>query len=211
MRRLSLILLFLIMPCLTFAASAQFEKDKDYAVVSASKIAQQQSKKIIVEEFFSYGCPWCFRLEPSLETWQKQQPAYVKLERVPVVFEKGWQHYARAYYIADSLGIEKQLTPVLFKAVQKQGEYLQNDANMIALFTKNGVKQDVAQSAFQSSPVIDAKLSEGASLMQAYQVMAVPTFVVAGKYRTDLSMAKGNNQRLLQIVDFLVKKEHSNG
>ena len=44
------------------------------------------SGKIEVIEFFSYGCPHCFALEPTLETWAKQLPPDVVFKRVPVGF-----------------------------------------------------------------------------------------------------------------------------
>lgn len=210
MRRLVGMLFLLVAPGLLFAAPANFAQGKDFAVIAPSKLLPRQaSKRVMVTEFFSFGCPWCFKLEPTIEQWQKQLPKNVTFERVPVVFEQGWQYYARAYYIADSLGLTHKFMPLLFSAVQKQGLNLKSNAAMIDFFVKNGVSKDIVSSAFESSPTIDAKMSLGAIKMQAYQIVAVPALVVDGKYRTDLRMAKGDSKRMLQIVNYLVKKTNN--
>ncbi len=42
--------------------------------------------KIEVIEFFWYGCPHCYNLEPTLEAWAKKLPADVALRLIPAVF-----------------------------------------------------------------------------------------------------------------------------
>lgn len=191
------------------AASAEFIEGKDYEIViNNANVPPFPENKITVQEFFSYGCPWCYQLEPELQIWLKKKPDNVAFERVPVIFEKYWDNYAKAYYIAKALGVEKQLTPKLFNAIQEQNKTLGTESAMEAFFISKGIKKDVAESAFQPSPSLDAQVKQGPQLMQAYQVYVIPAIVVDGKYRTDLRLA-ADQKRFMNIVSFLVAKREA--
>lgn len=203
----SLISLCLFLIFSSIHAAPAFTAGKDYQdIIKNPAIPASPEGKVRVTEFFSYGCPWCFRLEPSVESWEKSKPKDVVFERIPVVFEPGWNYYAKAYYTAQALGISQKMSPLLFNAIQKQRKNLKSDKAMIAFFTAQGVKPDVAKSAFESSPSLDAKVKQGVQLMQAYQVYLVPSIVVDGVYKTDLKMAQGDGKRMMDIVEFLVNK-----
>ena len=202
-------ILFIFISRLALAApAANYQMGKDYQKVSAPMTSPVVSTpgKVTVIEFFSYGCPWCYEVESSLPAWRKAHAKDVVLQRVPVEFEKGWDMYAKAYYLARSLGIEKKITPVLFRAIQKDNKKLTTVDSMVHFFVQQGVSQEMAQSALTHSLTIDAQLAKGIQLLQAYQVYVVPSFVVDGKYRTDLRAAGGKPKRLLAIVAYLIHK-----
>lgn len=189
-------------------AADQYQENKDYQAIPAnSSMMKPVNGQVTVMEFFSYGCPWCFRFEPDLETWLAKKPAHVNFQRVPVVFETGWDVYAKAYYIANQLGVVNKMQSALFNAVQKQNIDLSDEKNMEQLFVKFGVKPKDFESAYEFSPGIDAELNNGTKLMNDYLVYQIPTIVIDGKYKIDASMTGGDNQKMLNIVEFLVQKE----
>jgi thiol:disulfide interchange protein DsbA len=105
--------LIMLLPNATFAAKTsatpKFVEGKDYKLVTPNMATVTNiipAGKVQVIEFFSYGCPWCYRLEPYLEKWLAHKPANVDFRRVPVVFESGWDTYAKAYYTAKALDVE---------------------------------------------------------------------------------------------------------
>ncbi len=104
----------LLLPTLAFAED--FVAGKDYEIVNGST-ATTNKNKVAVTEFFSYGCPWCYRIEPSLASWVKKQGTKIQFSRVPVVFHKDWSYYAKAYYTVHLLGLDAKLNPALFKVV----------------------------------------------------------------------------------------------
>lgn len=165
------------------------------------------SNKIQVLEFFSYGCPWCFHFEPTLEVWLAKQPADVNFVRVPVTFQQGWDVYARAYYVAKSLDVEKKITPAIFKAIQTDGQDLSSEDALAQFFVSQGVSQKDFDSVFHFSPGIDAQLMQGDNLLHAYSIIQVPTLVIDGKYKTNAAMTGGDNNRLLQVIDYLIAQE----
>lgn len=198
-----LICLVLFLPLMAFAA--EFVEGKDYQVVSAAPQVENPSKKPMVMEFFSYGCPWCYHIESSFQDWSKPLAKSVLIERVPVVFKPEWDLYAKAYYTAKTLALADKLTPLLFKTIQDDKKPLNSKQAMIGFFVAHGVDREIAKSAFEYSPTIDMRVKNGLTLMAQYQVTSVPAFVINNKYKTDLQMA-GSPERLWEIMNFLVKK-----
>jgi thiol:disulfide interchange protein DsbA len=206
------LLSLLCLPWFAFANQAPFVAGKDYVILKSAPTntptANADAHKVQVIEFFSYGCPWCYRLEPTVEKWLSRNKAkVVHFDRVPVVFEPGWEVYAKAYYTAKSLGVEGKATPLIFDAIHKKGLDLTNEKTLEDIFVKLGVKKTDFDSAFHFSPGVGMQINQGNQMMQAYQVFEVPTLVIAGKYKTNVVMSNGDNERLFKIVDFLVAKE----
>ncbi len=183
----------------------------DYATVSAPMPTDANTPKgnVQVTEFFSYGCPYCYHLDPTVEQWLKSKPANVSFNRIPVVFHPTWAVYAKAYYAAQALGVEDKVTPVLFNAIQNDKQPMTNQQDLEKVFVAQGVSKNDFESAFNFSPGVDAQIKRGQDLMQAYQIMAVPAFVVNNQYRTDLGMVKGDDKRLMQVLSYLVTKSQA--
>lgn len=193
-----LIGLVLLLPTLAFATG--FVEGKDYQVVASAATDQ---KGPVVTEFFSYGCPWCYRIESPLNQWTLTNKN-TSVERVPVVFKPDWDLYARAYYTAKTLAMSEKLTPQLFKAIQDDKNLLNSKQAMINFFVAHGTDREIAKSAFENSPTIDMKVKSGMELMAHYQINAVPAFVINNKYKTDLQMA-GSPERLFEIMNYLLR------
>ena len=197
---------YLITAILFFITSANFAADfiagKDYEILKTTTPVKNQ-KIIHVTEFFSFGCPWCFRIEPSLNKWVQQQKSTVSFKKVPVVFNKDWQYYAKAYYAAEALGIGNKLNIAIFQAIQEKKLVLNNDQAMIDFFIKEGVTPATAESAFKYSTSIDLSIKNGLALMAKDRISAVPAFVVNNQFKTDLLMAK-TEERLFAILNFLM-------
>ena len=201
-------MLICLVPVMGFAED--FEAGKDYIILKNYPKNEPAHHAVSVTEFFSYGCPWCYRLEPVLNQWVAQQGAAISYNKVPVIFNKDWEYYAKAYYTAVALGMEPQLTPVLFKAILKDKQSLNSNKAMIDFFIQHGVDTATATSAFNHSASIDIALNEGNRKMAQYQISAVPALVVNNQYKTDLQMAKSQD-RLLEILNFLVSQANKPG
>ncbi|KTD76632.1 thiol:disulfide interchange protein DsbA/DsbL [Legionella waltersii] len=198
-----LIVVLLILPLTAFAEN--FVQGKDYQLVSSSIQTASKDKVPVITEFFSYGCPWCYKVDAPLTDWANKMGKNARLERVPVVFKPNWDLYAKAYYTARTLAMSDKLGPVLFKTIQENNHSLASKQAMIDFFVAHGVDREIAKSAFENSPTIDMHVNSGMSLMASYQINAVPAFVVNNKYKTDLEMA-GSEERLFAILNYLVRK-----
>jgi thiol:disulfide interchange protein DsbA len=198
----NLIGLLLLIPSLAF--SADFIEGKDYQVVAAAPM-ETNSPAPTVTEFFSYGCPSCYRIDAPLNQWIGTLKNKAAVERAPVVFKPDWELYAKAYYTAKALALTTKLSPLLFKAIQDEKNPLNSTPNMINFFVAQGVDKEIAKSAFENSPTIDLQVKKGMELMAHYQINGVPAFVINNKYKTDLQMA-GSPERLFEIMNYLLKK-----
>lgn len=209
MRRLIWICLFL--PILAVAsAKPQFVAGKDYEVLTVTPPPSSIVKdKVTVTEFFNYGCPWCFRLEATLEDWIANKPAYVNFRRIPVAFNESWEVYAKAYYVAEALGVEEKMTLPLFKAIHDQGRNLSSFSAMQDFFADNGVTKQQFDAAFNSSPTIDAQVEQGRKLVNYYGIYGIPAIIVAGKYKTDSKMNEGDAKHMVSVLKFLIEKAHA--
>ena len=194
---------FLLIPALVFAD--QFVEGKDYTVVPNPTPVSVRNTGPVVTEFFSYGCPWCYKMEAPLSQWKTTDGKTFAVDKVPVVFKPTWDLYAKAFYVAKTLAMTGKVNPALFKAIQEDNKPMDTKQAMIDFFVAQGVDREIAKSAFESSPTIDTQVSNGMALMAQYQINAVPCFVVNGKYKTDLQMA-GSQERLFEILNYLIKK-----
>ena len=163
--------------------------------------------KIEVIEFFWYGCPHCFSLEPFLEKWLAKKPDDVAFRRIPAILGNNWVHYAKVYYAADKLGVVDKLHTSLFNAIHEQRISL-DDGPKLGNFLKNlGIDKDKFFTAYQSEE-IGNKIKNAYVMGQDYELTGVPTIIVNGKYRTSASQA-GSNEKLIQVMDELIQKERA--
>lgn len=195
----------IILPSLSLAKN-NFEKNKDYSVLPASVSSPlNASHKISVVEFFSYGCPACNRLEPELEKWLKSKPKNVEFNRIPVIFEPGWDTYAKTYYILTSLHKNAVLDSKIFAAIHQKGLDLSSSSAMKNFLVQQGMDSKFLDSAFDQSPSINLSVKNGDNMMKTYQVIEIPTFIINDTYKTSASMTQGDDKRLIAVVNYLIK------
>lgn len=189
------------------ALAASYTAGKDYTVINA-KLPSQKTVKVV--EFFNYGCPWCAHIDPAVEKWKETTPDYIDFDRISVAFEAGWDTYSKAYYFAKALDIEKKITPLLFTAIHGSNDQQYHDLSstkaMTDFFVKHGVKRADFENGFNSAS-LELQAKQGLPLMRSYNVSAIPTFVVAGKYSVSLGQAK-TPESLMKTVDYLIQLAH---
>ncbi len=202
-KKLSWIIIICLIPFISLAAT--FQAGTDYQVIKNSS-ANTTTKTVHVIEFFNPACPWCYHLEPHLDKWLQSKPKDVDFKRIPVAFNSSWQVLAKAYYAAEALGVADKVLPAMFDAIHKQNMDISNVDALQKIFAEQGVSKADFESAFSFSPGIDAELSRANQLMKEYSVMSVPTIVIDGKYKTDTGLTGGDTNKMMQVVEYLVKK-----
>ena len=185
------------------ASAADLVEGKDYSRLKAPH-AVDSGKKIEVIELFSYGCPHCNDLEPYLQAWVKTLPPDVQFRRVPVMFQDRWKSLARDYYTLDALGEDLRLSPDLFKAVHVSNLPLYQEKAFVDWAATKGLDKVKVADTFNSFGV-DSKMKRAAVLAQEYNVQAVPTMVVDGKFVT-LSDRVGGHAAMPAALDALIAK-----
>jgi thiol:disulfide interchange protein DsbA len=201
MRKLIGLSLFALL-LLPLAGQAQFLEGVEYTRVRPQPV--ETGSKIEVREFFWYGCPHCFSLEPSVEKWLKTMPKNAQFVRTPAVFNERWAVHARAYYAFEALGITAKMHHPLFRALHVDKRPLFDADSIAAFVAEKGGDRQVFLDAYNSFGM-QASVNRATQAGRAYNIESVPTLIVDGKYMTNANIA-GGFDRAMQVVDFLVKK-----
>ncbi len=198
------IIFFVLLFGFSSAWAATFEAGVEYAVLD-QPVPTSNPDKVVVTEMFWYGCPHCFHLEPFVEKWSKTIPDGVVFEQIPSVLNPGWIEQARAFFALQMMGETKKVHSKLFNALHIQRLRLNNVDALAKFVAELGVDEKQFRENYHSFPV-DTLIRKNRQKERKYGHNGVPAIIVNGKYRTSASMA-GSNERLIEVVDFLVKKE----
>jgi len=162
----------------------------------------ENNGKIQVIEFFWYGCPHCYSLEPYVEAWLKKLPPDVEFHRVPAVFNSRWGHDAAIFYTLEAMGLLEKLHRPLFDAIHKGNLRTDNEAAFSEWLQKNGVDPKKFMDTMKSFGV-QSKVKRAVQQTVAYKIDGTPAMAVAGRYT--VSADQGRTQPgMLQSVDGLV-------
>jgi protein dithiol oxidoreductase (disulfide-forming) len=186
------------------ASSADLVEGKQYTRLRSVQPAER-GKKIEVIEFFSYGCPHCNDLEPYLQSWIKTAPADVQFVRVPVMFQDRWKALAKGYYTLEAMGEDLRLSPEVFKAIHVANLPLYEDKAFLDWAASKGLDRAKAAEIYGSFGV-DSKLKRALVLAQEYNIQAVPTMIVDGKFVTSSSVIIGGHAAVPAALDALIAK-----
>jgi thiol:disulfide interchange protein DsbA len=157
--------------------------------------------KIEVTEFFWYGCPHCYALEPYINEWLKTKPQDVVFKRVPT-YNDNWAPMVSLYYTLEAMGLADQYHQKVFDAIHKQNVNLNNKSKRDEWLKANGI--DPAKYAeVEKSFTVNTKINRAKQLTQAYKVDGVPRVFVNGKYYTSPEHA-GGSERTFPVVDQLI-------
>ena len=195
-------------------ASSSWQEGLNYTRLLPAQPTAVPAGQVEVLEFFWYACPHCYALEPMVESWLKTKPAYISFSRVPVQWNESHRSLARLYYTLDVLGKLNQLHAAVFKEIHVNNDSLigsdpdnaaQAESVQLAFVKKFGISADAFQNTYHGMSV-DTKLRDADESVQRYRVSGVPTFVVNGKFITDVGMA-GSADRLLALIADLAAQE----
>lgn len=194
----------LILSVLPPAARAELEEGQDWRLINPPQPPEIPGR-IEVLEFFSYGCPHCATLNPLLKQWQTTLPSDVRLQRVPVTFgRQTWANLARLFYTLEVMGELERLDQQVFTALHEQRLRLYQEPALTEWIGSQGVDAARFKEIFGSFD-IHAKVGRGDYLAERYQVDAVPTLTVAGRYAVLGRRARGMAD-LLAIADQLIER-----
>lgn len=190
--------LLLIPPSLLVAQ----DKGRGYVALKAPQPVET-GDRIEVREFFWYGCPHCYSIEPVIEQWLKRKPGNVELVRTPATAPR-WLVHAQAYYAFAALGATERTHSALFRAIHEQKRRLDNEQALTEFAAEQGIDPAKFRQTFNSFGV-RTRVERAKQANAAYQVTSVPMFAVDGKYVTSASMT-GGEAGLLATLDQLVQR-----
>ena len=162
----------------------------------------ESGSKVEVIEFFWYGCPHCYTLEPALEGWVKKLPADAEFKRVPAVLAAAWEPHARFFYAFEALGVLDKVHRAFFDALHRDALRIDNVEAVNQWLTKNGIDAKKFAETTRSFGV-SSKVKRAAQLSAAFQVDGVPLLAVQGRYTVSAEQG-GSAQGMLGTAEFLI-------
>ena len=208
MKRSMQILTFVMLMPLAFSSFAQIEKyvaGTHYTELQAP-VNTNDSSKVEVLEAFWYGCSHCFRFEPLIANWEATAGEDVDFVRFPAMWNALMEVHAQVYYTAEAMDALDIVHEPVFNAINIEGNRLQNENQIGALFAEYGISEDDFSKAFNSFTV-RTKVNQAKQRMQAYEIRSTPNMIVNGKYLVTTGETVRTQAVMLEVVDFLVEKE----
>tara|TARA_Y100001936_G_scaffold170073_1_gene166320 strand:- start:717 stop:1325 length:609 start_codon:yes stop_codon:yes gene_type:complete len=176
-----------------------------YAQISTEK--QTESDQIIIYEFFWYGCPHCFNLEPTMDRIEADLDKDAKVVKVPVALRDSWLPHAKLYYSLSQMDVIDNIHNLIFEEIHIENNRLDNEDVMAQFLGKNGIDTKDFSEKYNSYGT-EARIKKASNLARKYQINSVPTIVVNGKYLTSGSFVSSYDE-LYSVVNLLVERERN--
>ncbi len=185
------------------------EEGKHYVKLSTPVATSLPAgKKVEVIEFFWYGCPHCFALEPIVTPWAKRLPADVAFRQMPFGYIGPVEHQ-KLFYALEEIGQREALQHKIFTAIHVENKRINSEADITAFVTSLGVDAAKFTEAWRSFAV-NNKVSRGKTLSNGYKIDGVPALGIHGRFYTGATLA-GSHERALAVTDFLINKVRQGG
>ena len=189
----------------TFQVQAETNTpEAGYALITPAQPTLERDK-IEVIEFFWYGCSHCYSFEPALKKWLVAESDHINFIRMPAIFSKRWGNHAKAYFTAEALGVAEKLHDEFFDAIQNKKQRLESEDDLAEFFVAQGIDEKTFRDHYNSF-MVDAKMRKAEGMAPRYGVRSVPTIIINGKYKTNASIAK-SQQNMMAVMSQLVAIE----
>jgi thiol:disulfide interchange protein DsbA len=184
------------------ASQAPIRAEIEYRVIKPQPLAVSSGIEVI--DFFWYGCPHCYHLQPSLERWISQKPADVTVRRIPAILRDSWAPHARLYYTLEALGEVERLHQRVYYDYHVTKLSLGSADVAADWAANNGIARTRWEETY-NSPAVQRKVEEASKLSRAYSITGTPSLVVNGRYLTSGNMTDTPNGTV-RILDGLIAK-----
>ena len=176
-----------------------------YVQISTEK--QQESKDIIIYEFFWYGCPHCYNLEPTMDRIEADLEKDTKVVKLPVALRDSWIPHAKLYYALKQMDKIDQVHNLIFEEIHLEDNRLNTEQQMIDFLGKHGIDTKKFIEKYNSFGT-EARIKKASNLAKKYQIDSVPTIIVNGKFLTSGSYVSSYDE-LYGVVNLLVERERN--
>ncbi|MFV8818947.1 thiol:disulfide interchange protein DsbA/DsbL [Haliea sp. E17] len=184
--------------------AAEWKAGEHYDVITPAERTTNTSK-IEVAEFFWYGCGHCFKFEPVLRAWIKQQPEDVYFRGIPAMWGGPMELHAKAYYTGLALGESEKINDAMFNAMNIDRKPLKSEAEVAQVFAQQGIEEDKFVQMFNSFGV-DSQVRQASAAARGAKITGTPAMMINGKYMISPRKA-GSYENMLKIADFLIAQE----
>ena len=182
--------------------------DSSQKYVQISNQKQTESDKIVIYEFFWYGCPHCYNIEPTMDNIEANLDKDTILIKVPVALRDSWELHAKAYYALQQMKLDDNLHEKVFAEIHINSNRLDTKEKLAYFIKEEGYDVDKFLNILDSFGT-EIRVKKASRLANQYQIKSVPTLIINGKYKTSGSHVS-SYEELYDVVQLLVDKERLN-
>ena len=193
---------------LLFLTNTGFSSDATQKYIQISNQKQTESDKIVIYEFFWYGCPHCYNLEPTMDRIESNLEKDTILVKVPVALRDTWESHAKAYYALQQMKLDDNLHKKIFTEIHINSNRLDTKEKLTLFIEDEGYNSKRFSEIFDSFGT-DLRVKKASRLANQYQITSVPTLIINGKYKTSGSLVS-SYEELYDVVQLLINKERIN-
>ena len=176
-----------------------------YVQISTEK--QQESKSIIIYEFFWYGCPHCYNLEPTMERIEADLDKDTKIVKLPVALRDSWIPHSKLFYALQQMGKIDEVHNLIFEEIHLEDNRLNTEQQMVDFLGKHGIDTNKFMEKYNSFGT-EARIKKASNLAKKYQINSVPTIIVNGKYLISGSYVSSYDE-LYSVINLLIERERN--
>ena len=158
-------------------------------------------KTIKMLEFFNYSCGHCYKF---LETSKKLRAKFkdkLHHKKYPIYWGNQTPYPAKAFYIADELGLEEEFTQELFDTNFKLN--INVFQPKVIRFLAKEYKIEKEMTAGMQSTAISAKTNESLALAKKFKANETPTIIINNVLKVAPSMSKGNVEEMTTNLEVI--------
>ncbi|HCU65949.1 MAG TPA: protein-disulfide isomerase [Rheinheimera sp.] len=191
-------------------AAGKYEEGEHYQVISEQKTAKPE-----VKEFFSFYCPHCNAFEPVVQSLEKSLPEGVALKKFHVDFMGGAKQetqaaLSRAMVLGKVKGKGNEVNRALFEHIHTKRKAFASEQDIREVVLSAGIDAadyDKNINNFVVKSQVSLMQKEQNTLSKSRVLTSVPTFIVNGRYKIDISKLDQSNleQDLKALVNHLLQ------
>ena len=193
---------------LLFLTNTGLSSDATQKYIQISNQKQTESDKIVIYEFFWYGCPHCYNLEPTMDRIESNLEKDTILVKVPVALRDTWESHAKAYFALQQMKLDDNLHKKIFTEIHINSNRLDTKEKLTQFIEDEGYNSKRFSEIFDSFGT-DLRVKKASRLANQYQITSVPTLIINGKYKTSGSLVS-SYEELYDVVQLLINKERIN-
>ncbi len=183
------------------AHAATFKEGVDYKVLDLP-----HSEQPVVNEFFSFYCPHCFRFDEIIQQLETHIAGKAEFTKSHVSFMGGDMglNMSKAYATMVSLEVQNKMIPVMFNQIHVKRQPPEDVEELKKIFVAHGVSAKDFDDTFNSFAV-DSMARKYDKDFQDSGLTGVPSVVVNNKYVATPKNLKTIND-YFDLIDYLLKK-----
>ena len=184
----------------SFALSEDKIQGKYEVIGSVKKL--KGVKQVEMVEFFNYSCGHCYQF---LETSKKLHAKFkdkLHHKKYPIYWGQQTAFPAKAFYIADELGVEERFTQELFDTHFKLHIDIFQPRVIQRLSQHYKIEQEIRGG--MKSPAIDAKVNKSLALAKKYNANETPTIILNKVLKITPSISGGNTDTMTENLELII-------